>query len=66
MAGRISELSHVKVLLLEAGGEQTSKLKIPWFHLWLPNSPHSWKHVTQPQSRAMKGLENKAGTQNIM
>ena len=65
LAGRISELSHVKVLLLEAGGEQTSKLKVPWFHLWLPNSPHSWNYVTESQNEAMKGLENKALTQNI-
>ena len=57
LAGRISELSNVKVLLLEAGGEQTSKLRVPWFHLWLTNSPHSWNYITSSQKRAMKGLE---------
>ena len=58
LASRISELPHIKVLLLEAGGEQTTKLKIPWFHLWLPNSPHGWNYVTDSQSNALKGLEN--------
>ena len=60
LASRISELRHVNVLLLEAGGEQTSKQKVPWFHLWLPNSPHSWTDVTESQTWAMKGLDYQA------
>ena len=58
LAGRLSEIPYLKVLLLEAGGEQTSKLKVPWFHLWLPNSPHSWNYVTESQDDAMKGFEH--------
>ena len=58
LASRVSELSHIKVLLLEAGGEQTSKLRVPWFHLWLLSTPHSWNQVTDSQEWAMKGLEN--------
>ena len=58
LASRISELSHIKVLLLEAGGEQTSKLRVPWFHLWLLSTPHSWHQVSDSQVWAMKGLEN--------
>ena len=58
LASRISELSHIKVLLLEAGGEQTSKLRVPWFHLWLLSTPHSWNQVTDSQEWAMKGLES--------
>ena len=46
------------MLLLEAGGEQTSKLRVPWFHLWLLSTPHSWNQVTDSQTWAMKGLEN--------
>ena len=57
-------MPHVKVLLLEAGGEQTSKLKVPWFHLWLPNSPHSWTDVTDSQKWAMKGLQYQARKNN--
>ncbi|TRY61644.1 hypothetical protein TCAL_04403 [Tigriopus californicus] len=57
LAGRLAEVDHFKVLLLEAGGEQTDKIKIPWFHLWLPNSPHDWKFVTEPNyNGALKGF----------
>lgn len=58
LAGRLSEFQHLKILLLEAGGEQPYKLKIPWFHLWLPNSPLDWRYETEPQSWIMKGYEN--------
>ena len=54
------KLPDVKVLLLEAGGEQSSKLRVPWFHLWLCNSLHSWTDVTDSQKWAMKGLEYQA------
>jgi choline dehydrogenase len=47
MAGRLSEIPDWSVLLLEAGGEQSTKIKIPWFHMWLPNSPHDWKFRTE-------------------
>ena len=57
LAARISEMSHIKVLLLEAGGEQSSTLKIPWFHLMLMNSPHSWNYVSDSQTSALEGLD---------
>ena len=53
LASRLSEIADWKILLLEAGGEQTSKVKVPWFHLWLTNSPHDWKYATEPQTNAM-------------
>ena len=58
VAGRLSEEQGVRVLLLEAGGEQSSKVKVPWFHLWLPNSPHDWKTVTEPNGQALRGFNN--------
>ncbi len=57
LAARLSEIGDWKVLLLEAGGEQPSKSRVPWFHLWLPNSPIDWRYVTEPQSNIMKGFK---------
>ena len=62
MAARLAEMADWRVLLLEAGGEQTSKVKIPWFHLWLPGTPHDWKYVTQPQAEAMNAFEDNVST----
>ena len=53
LAARLSEIGDWKILLLEAGGEQSSKVKVPWFHLWLINTPHDWKYVTEPQTNAL-------------
>ena len=57
LAARLSEIADWKILLVEAGGEQPSKVKIPWFHLWLTDSPLDWKYVTEPQSNAMWAFE---------
>ena len=61
LAARLAEVSDWKILLLEAGGEQPSKVKIPWFHLWLPNTPLDWKYVTEPQPDAMWAFEKQVG-----
>jgi len=58
VASRLSEVNNWTVLLLEAGGEQPSKARVPWFHLWLTNSQLDWKYVTEPQTNFMKGFEN--------
>ena len=57
LAARLSEIADWKILLVEAGGEQPSKVNIPWFHLWLTDSPLDWKYVTEPQTNAMWAFE---------
>ena len=57
LAARLSEIADWKILLVEAGGEQPSKVKIPWFHLWLTDSPLDWRYVTEPQNNAMWAFE---------
>lgn len=56
VAGRLAELENVSILLVEAGGEQTKKVKVPWFHLWLPDSPHGHKYLTEPQEGVLRGF----------
>lgn len=58
LAARLSEISDWKILLVEAGGEQPSKVKIPWFHLWLANTFLDWKYITEPQANAMWAFED--------
>jgi hypothetical protein len=57
LAARLAEVSNWNVLLLDAGGEQPSKSKVPWFHLWLPNSPIDWRFVTEPQPKILRGFK---------
>ena len=57
LAARLSEIADWKILLVEAGGEQPSKVNIPWFHLWLTDSPLDWKYVTEPQTNALWAFE---------
>ena len=57
MAARLAEVSDWKILLVEAGGDQPSKSRVPWFHLWLPNSPIDWRYVTEPQPNIMRGFK---------
>jgi hypothetical protein len=57
VAARLAEVSDWKILLVEAGGDQPSKSRVPWFHLWLPNSPIDWRYVTEPQPNIMRGFK---------
>lgn len=58
VAARLAEVTSWNVLLLEAGGEQPEKSRVPWFHLWLPNSPIDWRYVTEPQPKIMRGFKD--------
>ena len=58
MAARLSEISNWNILLIEAGGEQSQKVKIPWFHLWLVDSVHDWKYTTEPQKDALWAFDD--------
>jgi hypothetical protein len=31
---------------------------VPWFHLWLPNSPLDWRYVTEPQPSILRGFKD--------
>ena len=58
MAARLSEISDWNILLIEAGGEQSRKVNIPWFHLWLVDSPHDWRYSTEPQKDALWAFDD--------
>ena len=58
MAARLSEISNWNILLIEAGGEQSQKVKIPWFHLWLVDSVHDWKYTTEPQKDGLWAFDD--------
>ena len=58
LAARLSEISNWNILLIEAGGEQSQKVKIPWFHLWLVDSVHDWKYSTEPQKDALWAFDD--------
>ena len=58
LAARLSEISDWNILLIEAGGEQSRKVNIPWFHLWLVDSPHDWKYSTEPQKDALWAFDD--------
>ena len=58
LAARLSEISDWNILLIEAGGEQSRKVKIPWFHLWMVDSVHDWKYSTEPQKDALWAFDD--------
>ncbi|XP_017780017.1 PREDICTED: glucose dehydrogenase [FAD, quinone]-like [Nicrophorus vespilloides] len=59
LASRLSEVPEYKVLLLEAGGEETKITKIPGMHKVLGASKHAWGYHTEPQETWCLGHENK-------
>ncbi|CAB4061281.1 unnamed protein product [Lepeophtheirus salmonis] len=61
LAGRLSEKKDLRILLVESGGEQSIKLKIPWFHSLLYGSPHSWHYLSEDQehNQALLGYDGK-------
>ncbi len=49
MANRLSEISDWKVLLLEAGGDESILSDIPIASYFLWNSEMDWQYLTVPQ-----------------
>ena len=59
VANRLSEISNWKVLLLEAGGQETELSDIPVQANDLQLGPLDWKYKTEPQpGRACIGHQN--------
>ena len=65
LAARLAEIADWNILLVDAGGEQPSKSRVPWFHLWLPNSPIDWRFVTEPQENILRGFKDNVSTSGI-
>ena len=59
LANRLSEVAGWKVLLLEAGGQETEISDTPALAAYLQLSPMDWQYKTEPQpGRACLGLTN--------
>ncbi|CAG2112306.1 unnamed protein product [Medioppia subpectinata] len=61
MAARLSEDPYVTVLLLEAGGPETTLSDIPMNGVNLQTGPMDWSFRTLPQRRACKGMVGRQG-----
>ncbi|CAG2109862.1 unnamed protein product, partial [Medioppia subpectinata] len=61
MAARLSEDPNVTVLLLEAGGPETTLSDIPINWINLLNGPMDWSFRTLPQTRAYQGMTGEQG-----
>ncbi|KAK5638286.1 hypothetical protein RI129_012581 [Pyrocoelia pectoralis] len=59
VANRLSEISHWRVLLLEAGRPETAFSKTPMMTPFLPFTDFNWGYVTEPTKKACLGLRNK-------
>lgn len=55
MANRLSEIGYWKVLLLEAGGDETEISDVPLLAGYLQLSKLDWKYKTEPQSTSCLG-----------
>ncbi|KAG8332563.1 hypothetical protein J6590_020069 [Homalodisca vitripennis] len=59
MANRLTETPEWKVLLLEAGGQETELTDVPALSLYLHKSRFDWKYRTQPQSTACQAMKDR-------
>ncbi|KAI5696453.1 hypothetical protein M8J75_013200 [Diaphorina citri] len=59
VARRLSEQRNWKVLLLEAGGEESPLSDIPCTYPALQTSPLDWQYKTEPNDRACLGLNGR-------
>lgn len=57
VANRLSEIGHWKVLLLEAGGDETEISDVPLLAGYLQLSKLDWKYKTEPQGTSCLAME---------
>lgn len=62
VANRLSEDQHVRVLLLEAGGNETPLSEVPIMAGGLQQSPLDWAYRTVPQKHCCSALEERRMT----
>lgn len=55
VANRLSEVGNWKVLLLEAGGDETEISDVPLLAGYLQLSKLDWKYKTEPQGTSCLG-----------
>lgn len=55
MASRLSEVENWKVLLLEAGGDETEISDVPLMAGYLQLSQLDWQYKSEPQGQACLG-----------
>ena len=58
MAARLAEIDHWKVLLLEAGGDETAWSDIPGGAKYLQLGEMDWQYQTEPQPGQCLGLKD--------
>lgn len=59
VAARLSEIPYIRVLLLEAGGEEPWLASIPLAAPLLQGSRYDWKYMTAPQKTSSEALVDK-------
>ncbi|CAG9820556.1 unnamed protein product [Phaedon cochleariae] len=58
VANRLSEVENWKVLLLEAGGDETEISDVPLMAAYLQLSALDWKYKSEPQGQACLAMNN--------
>ncbi|XP_049273619.1 oxygen-dependent choline dehydrogenase isoform X2 [Rhipicephalus sanguineus] len=64
VANRLSESGNYTVLLLEAGGEETPDLMVPFTAPFAANSNNSWQFLTVPQKYSCRSFPGRRATIN--
>ncbi|XP_026740785.1 glucose dehydrogenase [FAD, quinone] isoform X2 [Trichoplusia ni] len=57
VANRLSEVNHWKVLLLEAGGDETELTEVPILAGYLQQSQFDWQYKTEPSGTSCLAME---------
>lgn len=59
LANRLSDFTHWKVLLIEAGTDPPMTVQVPDYYLTLQNCELDWQFVTEPEEGMYRGMVNK-------